>query len=113
MPTLAELVSIPCPSTDGISFLPTLLGDNDNQKEHEYLYWEFSEISGEKAVRWGNWKGIISNIKKGNSTMQLFNLETDLTEQKDVASEHPDIVERLRTFMDEAHETPENPKFAL
>ena len=28
---------------DGISFLPTLTGDDANQESHEYLYWEFNE----------------------------------------------------------------------
>ena len=38
MPTFAELVNIECPPTDGISLLPTLLGDTIEQKEHDYLY---------------------------------------------------------------------------
>lgn len=32
MPTLAELAGITCPPTDGISFLPTLLGKKGNKK---------------------------------------------------------------------------------
>lgn len=113
MPTLAELASVPCPETDGISILPTLLGEDDRQQQHEYLYWEYPEMDGQKAVRWGRWKGIITGIREGNTTMQLFDLETDIQELHDVSADHPDVVERLRAFMDEAHTKPENPRFQM
>ena len=38
MPTLAKLSGASCPRTDGISFVPTLLGKS-GQKNHDYLYW--------------------------------------------------------------------------
>lgn len=112
MPTLADLAGIACPPTDGISYLPTLVGDEVKQKEHEYLYWEYPDPHiGLKAVRWGKWKGIISDIRKGNMAMELYDLDSDLQELHDVASQHPDIVEKLQHLMDISHETPENPKF--
>ena len=41
MPTLCELVGLNPPSDiDGISFLPTLLGQSERQQQHKYLYWE-------------------------------------------------------------------------
>ena len=43
--------------------------------------------------------------------MELYDLDSDLQELHDVASEHPDIVEKLQHYMDISHETPENPKF--
>lgn len=113
MPTLAELVSQPCPETDGISMLPTLLGEDERQQKHEYLYWEYPEMDGQQAVRWGKWKGIITNIRKGNAIMQLFDLEKDVQELNDVAAEYPDVVNRLRTFMNEAHTEPENSRFQM
>ena len=113
MPTLAELVSQPCPETDGISMLPTLLGEDERQQKHEYLYWEYPEMDGQQAVRWGKWKGIITNIRKGNTIMQLFDLEKDVQELNDVAAEYPDVVNRLRTFMNEAHTEPENSRFQM
>lgn len=100
MPTLAEVAQVPCPPTDGISFLPTLLGEENRQKEHEYLYWEYPVPDiGNKAIRMGKWKGIITNIRKGNKEMQLFDLENDLREEHDVAAQHPDIVNRFRLLM--------------
>jgi arylsulfatase A-like enzyme len=42
LPTLADLTGTNVPSgTDGISFLPELLG-KESQQQHEFLYWEVS-----------------------------------------------------------------------
>lgn len=112
MPTLAELLKIKCPSTDGISFLPTLLGKKEKQKEHEYLYWEYPDPQiGNRAIRMGKWKGIITNIRKGNREMQLFDLEKDIREEHDLAKKYPEIVQKLYKLMEEANCPPENPKF--
>ena len=111
MPTLAEIIGTECPKTDGISFLPALKGET--QKPHEYLYWEYPEVEGEKAVRMGNWKGLWRKIKKGNKQIQLFDLEKDLREEHDVANEHPDIVQKMRRIMEHEHENAENPKFNM
>ena len=40
----------------------------------------------------GKWKGILRNIKKGNDKIELFDLSTDIAEERDVASQHPEIV---------------------
>lgn len=105
MPTVCELAGIDAPKTDGISFVPELLGQE--QQAHEYLYWEFPEDEGSKAIRMGKWKGLILNIKKeGESKMMLFNLEEDPREQNDVADQHPDIIQTMREKMKEAHEDP-------
>ncbi len=37
----------------------------------------------------GKWKGIITDIRKGNTQMQLYNLETDIREEHDVAAHIP------------------------
>lgn len=105
MPTLAELVGAEIPVTDGISFLPTLLGQKDRQQTHDYLYWEYPDpYIGNRAIRMGKWKGIITNINKGNDVMQLYDLDADPREEHDLAADHPDVVERMRTLMAEAHE---------
>ena len=102
LPTLCEITGTTVPNTtDGISFLPTLLGKK--QKEHTYLYWEFFENSGEQAVRMGKWKGIRSNIKKGNMKIALFDLENDITEQKDVSIQYPNIVKQMEQIMLKEH----------
>lgn len=47
-------------------------------------------------------KGIITNTRKGNTQMQLYNLENDIREKHDVAAQHPDIVKHLEQLMKEA-----------
>lgn len=111
MPTIAEVAELSNPKFDGISFLPELLGKK--QKKHSYLYWEFPENQGSKAIRMGKWKGFIDNIKKGNDRMELYNLEVDPREQHDVADENPALVRKLTRKMKEAHTQPEVKKFEM
>lgn len=99
MPTLADLVGVKLGAyTDGISYLPTLLGFG-NQKEHKYLYWEFHEQEGKQAVRVGDWKLIRMPIK-GQTKIELYNIKDDIHEDKDLSQMYPSIVERLVTIMD-------------
>lgn len=111
LPTFTQIVGVKYKDTDGISFLPTLL--DKKQPQHEYLYWEYPEGGGSKAIRMGNWKGYIPNIRKGNTKMQLFDLSTDEREQKDVAAQHPEIIKILETKMKEAHTDPEVKRFNM
>ena len=62
--TLADVVKAPPVPSDGISFLPTLLGKTKAQKKHEYLYWEYAEKGGQLAIRLGKWKGVKVDMKK-------------------------------------------------
>lgn len=109
MPTLAQIVGVKTPPTDGISFLPTLLGKK--QPEHKFLYFEYPEAGGSKAIRMGKWKGMVAGIRKGNIKMQLFDLEKDIREEHDVADQHPDIVKKMEKIMKESSVEPENPLF--
>lgn len=111
LPTMAELTGQPVLSqSDGISILPALLGQVENQKKHQYLYWEDSSIKGgifKTALRQGDWK-IVRKYEKGTGlTSELFNLRDDIGEERDIASEHKEIVERLEKLMTDAHRQPE------
>lgn len=113
LPTFCELVNSPKPvDADGISFLPTLMG-NRPQKEHDYLYWEFPELKGEQAVRIGDWKAIRKNIKDGNLVIELYNLKTDPQELNNVARDYPEIVKKIEKIMKLAHVRSENSRFQL
>ena len=64
MPTACALAGVERPfTTDGISYLPTLLA-TDNQKKHDYVYFEFHEEDGAQAVRKGKWKAVVNGVKE-------------------------------------------------
>jgi arylsulfatase len=98
--------------TDGISFLSTLT-NTGAQVEHEYLYWEYPEYGGQVAVRMGKWKILWKKIKKGNKEVELFNLETDLTETTNIAASHPEIIEKFYDIIKKEHSTPEVKRFQI
>ena len=81
---------------DGISFYPTLTGKGE-QKEHDFLYWEFHETNM-MGLRMGNWKLVVQN---GNC--KLFDLATDVHEDNNVASQYPDVVNKMKQIIKEQH----------
>jgi arylsulfatase A len=103
MPTIAEIAGIKTPeSIDGISFLPELLGKN--QKQHEYLYWEFHEQGGKIAVRMENWKGVKLNVDKNpDAMMELYDLSKDIGETTDLAPSNPEIVKKIEGIIKQQH----------
>ena len=104
MPTLAELTGIESPPTDGISFVPTLLGDDSRQEKHPHLYWEFSEKGGKQAVLKDNWKAVRLDWNKNpDGPLQLFNLSDDPAEENDVASANREIVAMMKDIMQREH----------
>lgn len=103
MPTLCELGGVSTPKdTDGISFVPTLLGKG-KQDQHEFLYWEFPAYNGQQAVRMGRWKGIRKDIFKGNKDIELYNLDQDPNEQNNISDSYPEITERIKQIMKDQH----------
>ncbi|MBA7644669.1 MAG: sulfatase-like hydrolase/transferase [Calditrichaeota bacterium] len=92
LPTVCEIAGVkPYEGTDGLSYLPALFGGE--QKEHEFLYWEFKSI---QAVRMGDWKGIRFGTK---SKLELYDLKNDMGENNDIAGKHPDIVARIEACL--------------
>jgi arylsulfatase A-like enzyme len=102
-PTVSKIAGVDVPDNlDGISFLPTLLGD-DKQLNHEYLYWEFHERGGRQAVRKGNWKAVKYNVlKDSEAPIELYNLMEDIGEENNVAAKYPDIIVEMETILKEA-----------
>ena len=103
MATLAELAGAEShlPKHDGVSLVPTLLGKPDQQKKHEYLYWEFYEQKGARAVRMGNWKAVRKPLAGGKT--ELYHIKKDPGEESNLATQHPDLVAKAEAIMKRAH----------
>lgn len=94
LPTFTELVGIDTPEDiDGISFLPTLLGRSEEQRQHKFLYWEYQ---GRQAIRRGDWKAYRSNV---DEKIELYNLKEDIGETLDVADDHREIITQIKDMM--------------
>jgi arylsulfatase A-like enzyme len=99
LPTSAEIAGVPVPEkTDGISILPTLLGGKQTN-QHDFLYWEFHEKGSKQAVRMGDWKAVRPEIGK---SLELYNLKTDLHEDRNVAGENPEVIARIEAYLKDA-----------
>ena len=104
MPTVCQIVGVESPANiDGISFLPTLLGKTDEQRQHKYLYWEFYEKGGRRAALTQKWKAVQHKIKKRPGPIMLFDIQADLHEAQNVAKQHPEIVAKFEAIFEEAH----------
>ena len=99
LPTLAEATGCTAPAdTDGLSILPTLLGQSAAQKQHDYLYWE---INGWTAIREGQWRAVKPAKAKA---WELNDVATDSSESSDLAAAQPDILAKLTALAAQAHE---------
>jgi arylsulfatase A-like enzyme len=103
LPTFTDLINAPTPeNTDGISFLPSFLGEG-NQKKHDYLYWEFHEKNGRLAIRQDAWKLVRYDVfTPEKTTTELYNLEDDPGEENNVAEANPEITSKLLQLLESA-----------
>jgi arylsulfatase A-like enzyme len=109
MATFADLAGTPPPAlTDGISLVPTLLGQPDRQQARDFLYWEFHQ-GKQQAVRMGPWKGLrIGGIRE---PIELYNLETNIGETTDVAGSHPELVKKISDIKEQSRANSEFNRF--
>jgi arylsulfatase A-like enzyme len=102
LPTFAELASASPPDDiDGVSLVPTLLSQG-KQTPHDFLYWEFHEQGGKRAIRSDNWKAVQLGKRQSRKPCELYDLATDPGEEHNVAAVHPDMVAKLEQMMDAA-----------
>jgi arylsulfatase len=101
-PTFAAVAGADVPGdVDGLSFLPTLLGQ-EGQKPREFLYWEYPAGGGWQAVRLGPWKGVRTQLAQ-KKPLELYDLSKDPGEKEDVASKHPELVAKIEAILAREH----------
>ena len=123
-PTIARLIGADLPShkIDGLDIWPLLSGKRKAKNPHEayYFYYENSQL---QAVMSGRWKLMLPHTyrtlkgqppgRDGTPTKyiyqkierpELYDLQTDIGETRDVAAGHPDIVEKLKGLAEEGRD---------
>ena len=106
LPTIAELARVEPPSNiDGVSVLPTLLGEEQNLQDR-FLYWEFFRRGRlMQAVRVGDWKGLRLAPEE---PLALYDLSRDIGEQRNVATAHPEVIEQIEAYLQTARTESKN-----
>ena len=86
LPTYAELAGVAIPEgVDGTTLVPLLT--TDAAMPQRDLFWRKDELW---AVRRGPWK-----LLGDGQNVQLFNLDDDIGESRDVSTKHPELVQDL------------------
>jgi arylsulfatase A-like enzyme len=106
LPTLTEIAGISrAASGDGLSLVPLWKGEGEPR--HGFLYWEtFTPHFQGQAVRQGRWKAIRQGLRSAQDPVQLFDLDTDPGEHRDVAGAHCALLNSLRMLMNTARQAP-------
>ncbi|MCX6856157.1 MAG: sulfatase [Verrucomicrobia bacterium] len=113
LPTLAAILKAPLPTTkkiDGLDVTGLWLGTAEKSPREEFVY--YTSQGALEGIRQGNWKLLVKKPQapgKGKKKAApaaepetlLFDLANDLGEQTNLATQHPEIVTRLRTRMEE------------
>lgn len=95
LPTLAEIVGAETPAgKDGISYLPTLLGQ-PQKSLHDFVFVnnQFSTMGSRALIMQDGFKLVEAKRKQG--VFQLYNILEDNEERSDLAADYPDKVNHL------------------
>ena len=106
LPTVAELTGTPLPATvktEGLSLVSLLKGGKAPKRDH--FYWELHEGASLQAVRFGDWKAVRNGPSK---QVELYDLKNDAGENRNLASEKPEIVAQAEALMKTSREEDPN-----
>jgi arylsulfatase A len=87
---------------DGKDVTPLMFGTKGAKSPHEAIY--FYQGYNLVAVRAGKWKLVLGAPKAPKKGVQLFDLDADVGETKDLADKHPDVVKKLQALLEKARE---------
>lgn len=102
--TACDIAGVEVPNnTDGISYLPELLGEA--QAQHPFIYFEFHERGKSQALRQGKWKAVKNDVfMNAEAEWELYDLSTDLSETDNIAKQYPEKVAELDALAKQAHQ---------
>jgi arylsulfatase A-like enzyme len=97
----AGLSLMPEQHVDGLSMMPLL--KQEGGLGRDAIFWHYPHYSNQggwpaASMRSGKWK-LIENFE--DSTLELYDLENDVSEMTNVASEHPELVKRMYAKLQE------------
>ncbi len=102
MPSLADFAGIDKSTLpdniDGKSFASVI----DGVSTPESKAYKYFESSKKQAIRWGKWKAIRSDANTPDGNVVLYDLENDLGETTNLAADNVEIVNQMKTFMNES-----------
>ena len=99
MATVAEILGTTLPENageDSFSFLPLLQGQDKPHRTHAVS----CACAGTPSLRQGPWKLVFAADTEAQTPVQLYNLDADLGETKNVAAAEPQLVAELRALME-------------
>ncbi|MEV0388387.1 arylsulfatase [Nonomuraea sp. NPDC050643] len=101
LPTLADLAEVPAPAhLDGLSFRGLLTGTG--APRHEHLVWNRPRKA--QAIRRGRWKLVRFDPHIAGAgpegRVELYDLNADVGEQRDLAAARPEITRQLMNRLD-------------
>ena len=111
MPTFSSLLGYKPsgdPQWDGVDIWPMISGQTDRAPDRP-IYWNLTHHRF--GLRVGDWK-LIYRQRKDREETELFNIEEDPLEQRDLTSQHPEIVGELRDLIDAQHKMDDGSKRA-
>ena len=85
--------------TDGFSLVEFFKGGSAPKRD--YFYWELHKGGpAVQAARWGDWKAVRNGV---NKPIEIYDLETDAGESKDLSKSRPELVARAEVIFADAH----------
>jgi arylsulfatase len=78
---------------EGVSLRPLL--ENKPWQGHQALYWAHE---GNRAIRQGKWKLVLTHAASGKDAWALYDLDADRTEMTDQSAQYPQVVQKLRAL---------------
>lgn len=104
LPTIASIIDVPLPDAtiDGKNILPIMVGTLPGQSPHEAFY--YYRDNRLQAVRSGPWKLHVYRPEWEGKAQEplLYHLGDDVGEKTNVASQHPEVVQRLEQLAESA-----------